>query len=105
MKETINLEYVKKGKTYLGEIDRKEFLSHMEHLANWFPDDNEISTKLKKVIPKMTIIRVNQDVNETQDVPFIQYEEGEQQQINILKIRRNHRIIWSFIQYYCDAAN
>lgn len=101
MQDSIKLEYVDRNITYNGEINREEFLSHMQHLKETFsPQDNQISTKLVELIPNMVSIRINNDVNETQNIPYIWYVTTETE--GILKIRRCHHIVWAFLNYYCD---
>lgn len=103
MKETIRLKYVVKGTTYYGKINREQFIQHMAGIAKMFEDNNEISTKLVQLLPNIVYIKINQDLNDTQDVPYIIYGSVDKK-TNVLRIRRNHRIIWAFLQRYCDEA-
>ena len=102
-KDNIRLYYVCKSRMYRGEINREEFFSWMSDIAKRFEGNNEISTKLVEVIPSMVKMKINQDLNETKDVPFIQCE-NETGEIKAIQIRRHHRIIWGFLQHYCDEA-
>lgn len=102
MKDVIQLEYIKNAQKRQGQINREDFFNHMKYLAETF-ENNENSSKLIKLIPEMTYITINQDINQTQDVPFIQYKLTDDE-IRILKILRTHRIIWAFIQHYCDET-
>ena len=61
--------------------------------------DNEISKKLTEIIPQVDKIFINNDINETQDVPCIAYcTDGEEQ---LIKIKRRHKIVWSILNKYC----
>ena len=99
MENNIRLEYIVGKRKYIGEINRQEFLGNMQYLQEAFPDNNEIATKLISLTPDMLIIRINQDVNDTQDIPCIWYETANGQ--DILKILRYHSIIWGFLNRYC----
>lgn len=103
MKKIIRLRYVSEGTTYRGEIDREQFIHYMQEIAKMFEENNEISTKLVEILPSIVYIKINKDINDTQDVPYIIYG-GEDRRAKILKIRRNHRIIWAFLQRYCDET-
>ncbi len=102
MENKIRLEYIMAKKKYIGVIDREEFRKNMQYLKDAFPDNNEIATKLLSLIPEILLIRINQDVNDTQDVPCIWYETLSGQ--NMLKILRYHSIIWGFLNHYCYDA-
>ena len=104
MKNTIQLKYVVKGKKYQGEIDRQEFFSWMKDISERFKGNNEISTKFVDMLPTMTKMEINKDINETQDVPFVLYENGNGEQQKVLKIMRCHHIIWGFLDHYCDEV-
>ena len=104
MKNVIMLTYVVKSKTYQGEIDRQKFFDWMKDIAERFKGNNEISTRFVKLIPKMTKMEINKDINETQDVPFVLYEELNSNEQKILKIMRCHHIIWGFLDHYCDEV-
>lgn len=107
MKDTKNviwLTYVEKGKTYNGEIDRNEFLKQMEYMADWYPGCNDNAIKLCKLLPNIDSIKINKDIIETQDVPFIQYQNIGEDVIRCLKFMRYYTIIWSFFLHQCEKA-
>ena len=104
MKNKIELNYVVGRKVYQGEIDRQEFLDWMKDIANRFKGNNEISTKFVELIPVMTKMEINKDINETKDVPFVLYEDIKDNKLKIFKIMRCHHIIWGFLDHYCDEA-
>ena len=104
MKDTIQLNYVVKGKRYEGKINRKEFFDWMRDISERFKGNNEISIKFVGLIPKMTEMEINKDINETQDVPFVLYKEENKEQRKVLKIMRCHHIIWGFLDHYCDEV-
>lgn len=102
MKDKIQLKYVARGKCYIGEIEREEIFNWMKEISEKFKD-NEVSTKLVKLIPNMVKMQINKDINETKDVPFITYENGNGEEL-VVNIMRNHHIIWGFLDHYCDEV-
>ncbi len=91
----------KDGKDYQKEVNRVDFYSMFDGLAKGFEKigDNEISKKLTEIIPQVDKIFINNDINETQDVPCIAYcTDGEEQ---LIKIKRRHKIVWSILNKYC----
>ena len=86
---------------YQKKIDRKDFLAIFDGLAKGFEEigDNEISKKMVEIIPEVDEIFVNQDVNETQDVPSIAYYINGN--VQLMKIMRRHNIVWSILNKYC----
>ena len=103
-KDLIKLKYVEGKKVYQGTINRQEFLNHMNYLVEKFTDNNEISKKLAGLIPEMSHILINKDMNDTQDVPFVYYKLDGSSEGHILKILRFHSIIWGFLERYCYDA-
>ena len=102
MKETaITYGWISHGKNYQKKIDRKDFLAIFDGLAKGFEEigDNEISKKMVEIIPEVDEIFVNQDVNETQDVPSIAYYINGN--VQLMKIMRRHNIVWSILNKYC----
>ena len=96
---TISLEWITKGEEHHKELVRDELNVVFEGLIRGFQDDNEISKRfVSDIIQFAKTIRINQDVNETQDIPFITYE-GEH--LNLLKIPRCHKIVWAILDKYC----
>lgn len=104
MKKMIDLTYVEKGVSYKGSIVRESFLNYMQHLVSWYPDRNANATKLCELIPEMESIKINQDILDTQDVPFIEYKCPEDSRTKMLRLSRPCRIIWSILEDYCDQA-
>lgn len=101
MKDEIRLEYVERGQTYQGKLSRREFLEKMKWFIEEFPDNNRIATKFVSILPETICIKINDDVNQTQDVPHVLYmKRGES--FEMLKIPRIHRRIWRFLKSKCD---
>lgn len=105
-KETIKLIYVKNGIAYSTEINRALFLDQMTRFVVWYaPDNNNMNAqKLCKLIPELDTIKVNKDIIDTQDVPFLEYATYSNPEPDILKFRRPFKIIWEILQYYCNEA-
>lgn len=102
MANVIRLNYVEHGKTYHGEIDKEVFLDQMQHMVEWFPDCNCNAKKLCELIPHMDCITINQDIIDSQDVPFLMYYAFGQEYW--LRLRRTYTIIWGFFMYHCQKA-
>lgn len=103
MKDAIRLEYVENKKTYQGKISRREFLEKMKWFVEEFPDNNRIATKFVSIIPQTVYVKINNDVNQTQDIPYILYmKRGES--FEMLKIPRIHRRIWNFLKSKCEEV-
>ena len=104
-KKLIKFECKEREKVYCCNIDRAEFYAHMSYLKKAFsPDMTLISEKLLQYIPRMTKLRINEDFNATQDVPFILIEQDNSGEFDILKIPRCNSIIWGFLIRYCYEA-
>ena len=103
MKSEIILEYREHGKEYTGQIPRDKFFEQMKKLEKEHPYNNRFSKALVKLIPEMVCMTIDNDFNETQDVPIVQYQQNEGK-TEVLKIYRTHRIIWSILHQYCDSA-
>ena len=102
MKDTaIILSWKNSGQEYLREIDREDFYYIFLGLAKGYDKigDNEISKTMIKIIPEVDKIFINKDINETQNIPFIECYINEK--ICILKIMRRHRIVWSILTDHC----
>ena len=95
-KNVIRLTYVEKGKKYHGTIDKNDFFNQMKHMADWYPNCNENATKLCELLPKIDCIKINKDIIDTQDVPFIEYQNINDDTTGCMKFRRYYTIIWSF---------
>ena len=89
------------GTDHQKEIDRNDFYAMFDGLAKGFEKvgDNEISKKLVEIIPEVDKIFINKDINETQDVPSIEYHVADE--ANLIKIMRWHNIVWSILNKYC----
>lgn len=105
MKDTIKLIYVEAGHEYSTEINRAMFLEQMKLFVKCYSADgnNYNSLKLSEIIPTIDTIRINNSINDTQDVPFFQYTLNDGTE-NIFKLRRPFKVIWEILQYYCDRA-
>lgn len=102
MKETaIIYSWKKDGEEHKKEINRKDFYDMFDGIRKGFAvlGDNEISKSMVEIIPEVEKIFINQDINETQDVPFIVYTINGNEKL--MKIMRKHNIIWSILEKYC----
>lgn len=98
-KEPIILKWVEQGKTHIKEVERQELYDVMDSIRKAFGDDNQISTTLTEVIPKITSISINKDRNEQKDIPTIYYNiNGQEKAIDII---RYHKVIWAILNRYC----
>lgn len=103
MGTNIILKWVEKGKKQKKFVNREKMLAVFQGIAIGFSDDNEISKKLVELIPYVEEIKINKDLNETQDVPCITYKvNGEKE---IIKIIRYHKIVWAILNKYCSEDN
>ena len=100
----IQFTYVEKNKIYHGTINRDHFIDQMEHMVDWYPDCNENATKLCELLPAIASIKINKDIIETQDVPFIEYLNIDDDTPRCIKFRRYYTIIWSFFLHQCEEA-
>lgn len=99
MKDTaIILKWIEDGREHRNEIVRNEFYEKLNNLIKEYPENNEISKQLVKVIPEINEIFINRDFNRTQDVPSIAYKGKEG---GLIKINRWHKIVWRTINEYC----
>ena len=104
MKDFILLNYVENEKTYSGNLERNEFLEDMKYVRDRYLDNNENAKRLIEIIPTVTELTINNDRNETQDVPIVffkKYNEAGEEVESGLSILRNHTIIWGFLMRYC----
>lgn len=100
MKETITMRWIRDGKHGEKEIDRQEFLSKFKELVAGYPDNNEISKKMCLLIPDLEQIRIDYDINQTQDTPCITYK-IHNGVFGFFKILRHHKIVWNTLHEYC----
>lgn len=97
--QQIRLKWISKGEKHEKMLNREEVMAVFEGLVKGFTDDNEISEKLLKIIPKAEWLKINQDHNDTQEIPCITY--GLNGSVYVLKIIRYHKIVWSILNKYC----
>ncbi len=101
-KVDIDFQWVCDKKTYFKKIEREKMYAIFNGFVIGYggvPGNNEISKKMIEIIPVVDKIIINQDFNETQDIPMFSYEiDGT---LNVLKIRRLHNIVWSVLNGYC----
>lgn len=103
MKEYFKMEWREHGKEYFKEVKTKEFLELMEGLRKAFDTDNEITTQLVRIIPKLVSIQINKDRNEEKDVPCIHCTTEDAKNITI-DIRRHHKIVWTILDRYTEKT-
>ena len=101
MRETISFRWIKNGELGGREVSRVEMLSKFQELVKDYPDNNEIAIKMTEIIPKVTQIKINFDLNKSQDVPCIAYK-VDNEVVGILKILRHHKIVWGILNKYCQ---
>lgn len=102
MKETVIIySWRKNGNDHQKEISREDFYAMFDGLRKVFEKigDDEISKKMVEIIPELDKIFINQDVNETQDIPGIVYTINGKEKL--MKIMRRHEIVWSIFNKYC----
>ena len=104
MADVIRLIYVEHGKTYHGKINKTNFLDQMKHIVDWFPNCNDNAVTLCGLLPDIDCIIINQDIIDTQDVPFILYTTIGDSTEKYLKFRRSYSIIWNFFLHHCKEA-
>lgn len=102
--EPISLTYVEKGQTYHTTIDRASFINQMEHMVTWYPGCNENATRLCELLPNMESITVNNDIIQTQDIPFFEYQSFGDEVPHCMKFMRFYKIVWSFLMFHCEQA-
>lgn len=100
----IQFTYVENGKIYHSTIDRYYLLDQMEHMVEWFPGCNENAAKLCKLLPSIDCIKINKDIIDSQDVPFIEYQNVNDNTERCMKFRRCYTIVWNFFLYQCEKA-
>lgn len=101
----INLFYFERGIRYDGVISRHVFKEKMKRMIDWYPDCCENARKLASLAPDLYAIAIDADLNNTQDVPCIQYSLlNSPEEFHILKLIRPFKIIWSILDYYCIEA-
>ena len=98
MKKTIDLCYITKEKEkYKGTIDRAEILEKMEEFKEKNPTNNEISTKLVKLLPQTQAILINKLMNVDEMPAIVCFIEGRG---IIIKIQPHHKKIWACLDEY-----
>lgn len=98
MKKTIDLCYItEKGERWQGEIDRAEILAKMQDFKEKNPTNNEISTKLVKLLPQTHTLLINKR-RKIDEMPIIVcIIEGRN---NIIKIPYHHKQILACLDEY-----
>ena len=69
--DIIILEWVENGKRYKKEIKKKTLLENLYTLMSEFKEDCQVLVILVKLIPDLTYIEINKDININKDVPTI----------------------------------
>ena len=98
---TIKLEWKQDGKEYSKEISDKDISYYMEGFKKGFETDNEASTRIMDVLPRVEMIRIDKDNNKTAIDPFIYYED-ECGHSDIIKIRRRNKLVWFVLNELCS---
>ena len=98
MKKTIDLCYITEaGERHQGEIDRAEILGKMEDFKKGYPDNNEISTKLVKLLPQTQMLLIDKRLKIDEMPAIVCSIEGE---IIVVKIQPHHKQIWGCLDEY-----
>lgn len=102
MKDTkIKFQWRENKKEHEKMIDRKEFFAIFDKLAkDYAPYDNIISEELVKIIPNVDKVRIDEDFNNSQDVPIIVCFINSEHKI--IKINRCHKIVWKRLHNYYE---
>lgn len=95
----IKLKWISKGEKHEKMLNREEVLAVFQGLVKGFVEDNEISEKMVKILPEVDWLKIDQDHNDTQEIPCLIYSVNGS--IGILKIIRYHKIVWSILNKYC----
>lgn len=83
-------------------LDRKEVFGYFDKLAKEHPDDNEISLKLLGILPEVDEFFIDEDANDTREVPMVEYIINGRREA--LKIMRCHKIVWGQLDKYCQKV-
>ena len=98
MKKTIDLCYITEaGERRRVEIDRAENLEKMENFKKNNPTNNEISTKLVKLLPQTYKLLINKGMRVDGMPAIVCVIEGRN---NIVKIQPHHKQIWVCLDEY-----
>lgn len=96
--EKITLIYVRKGKKSIKAVDKARILGLLAGVAKSFSDDNEMSIKLIDIIKKAEFLRLNKDIADSKDEPFITHKiDGA---VNTTSIKRHHKIVWAILERF-----
>ena len=98
--QNIIIKWIERNEHYQKVLDRQEVMAVFEGLAIGFSGDNEISEKLVEIIPEVEEIKINKDINATQEIPCITYVINGK--VEVLKIIRYHKIVWAILNKYCS---
>lgn len=97
----IRLEWKEFGEEHSKTISYEAISYYMEGLKKGFQTDNEASTKILRVLPKVKRIRIDKDFNEVAVDPFIFYQDIEGHS-DIIKIRRRNKLVWFILNDLCS---
>ena len=100
--EFITMIWTENNITHIRNYKRQKIYDIMFGIKSGFDNDNRISTIFcEDIIPNTTEIVINKDRNKDMDYPFVQYKiDGE---VQILKISRYHKIIWTILDKLCTV--
>ena len=101
MRETITLNYIKGGRHFKGVIPRYELQTKMNDFVLNYPNCNQNASKLTKLIPRIVMITINQDILGTCDVPFFVFSTADSTTVDILKLHRPCTYVWKTFEEYC----
>ena len=100
MQELLEVSYQENGVVYNGRISKERILSDMKFVEKEYPDRNENAKWFIQVVPEVVKICIDDDYNETQDMPFVTVMMKDGRNI-MRKILRNQYVIWGYIKRYC----
>lgn len=97
--EFITIKKVLKTGTNSVVVRRDKLFSLMEGIRVNFSDNNEVSTRLVELIPKVSEIIINEVRNPQLDVPFVRLVmlDGKSK---VVRIPRCHKIIWAIFDEF-----
>ena len=98
-KETFTLRWKKDCQWYSKQISRISFHEVVGAIRALFYSNNEIATKLSRVIPTVDTIEIDMGRNMDMDIPIIVCICDEKKKT--IEIGRNHKVIWSILEECC----
>ena len=78
------------------KIDKSEFSVVMKYLRDTFKDNNEVSSKLLRIMPDIEEIVINEIANSSMDIPKIWCKVSRYTMVGV-EVRRCHKIIWHIL--------